>query len=106
MAKETKNNHPVGQQPVEKKEFTGRSLEDVLSLAEHVLKAAREELDYEIVTEKTRLFGLKNKEIVIRAWPRQVNEINLVDNFLKQLLSLLPFNLQALHYPCLSVRQN
>jgi len=93
MAKEIKNNHPAGQQPVEKKEFTGRSLEDVLSLAEHVLKAAREELDYEIVTEKTRLFGLKNKEIVIRAWPRQVNEINLVDNFLKQLLSLLPFNL-------------
>lgn len=93
MAKEIKNNYPAGQQPVEKKEFTGRSLEDVLSLAEHVLKAAREELDYEIVTEKTRLFGLKNKEIVIRAWPRQVNEINLVDNFLKQLLSLLPFNL-------------
>jgi len=65
----------------------------VLSLAEHVLKIPREELNYEIVTEKTRLFGLKNKEIVIRAWPRQVNEIQIVDNFLKQLLSLLPFDL-------------
>ena len=67
MEKEVKRNHLNGPQPVEKKEFTGRSLEDVLSLAEHVLKVPREELDYEIVTEKTRLFGLKNKEIVIRA---------------------------------------
>lgn len=93
MEKEIKNSHQNGQQVVEKKEFTGRSLEDVLSLAEHVLKIPREELNYEIVTEKTRLFGLKNKEIVIRAWPRQVNEIQIVDNFLKQLLSLLPFDL-------------
>jgi len=93
MEKEVKNNHQKGQQVVEKKEFTGRSLEDVLSLAEHVLKVSREELDYEIVTEKTRLFGLKNKEIVIRAWPRQVNEVQIVDSFLKQLLVLLPFDL-------------
>ncbi len=93
MEKEVKNNHQKGQQVVEKKEFTGRSLEDVLSLAEHVLKVPREELDYEIVTEKTRLFGLKNKEIVIRAWPRQVNEVQIVDSFLKQLLVLLPFDL-------------
>jgi len=93
MEKEIKNNRQNGQQVVEKKEFTGRSLEDVLSLAEHVLKVPREELDYEIVTEKTRLFGLKNKEIVIRAWPRQVNEIQIVDSFLKELLALLPFDL-------------
>ena len=93
MEKEVKNNHQKGQQVVEKKGFTGRSLEDVLSLAEHVLKVSREELDYEIVTEKTRLFGLKNKEIVIRAWPRQVNEVQIVDSFLKQLLVLLPFDL-------------
>jgi len=93
MEKEVKNNRQNGQQVVEKKEFTGRSLEDVLSLAEHVLKVPREELDYEIVTEKTRLFGLKNKEIVIRAWPRQVNEVQIVDSFLKQLLVLLPFDL-------------
>ncbi|HOE13596.1 MAG TPA: R3H domain-containing nucleic acid-binding protein [Candidatus Saccharicenans sp.] len=93
MEKEVKNNRQNGQQVVEKKEFTGRSLEDVLSLAEHVLKVPREELDYEIVTEKTRLFGLKNKEIVIRAWPRQVNEIQIVDSFLKELLALLPFDL-------------
>jgi len=93
MEKEVKNNRQNGQQVVEKKEFTGRSLEDVLSLAEHVLKVPREELDYEIVTEKTRLFGLKNKEIVIRAWPRQVNEVQIVDSFLKELLALLPFDL-------------
>ena len=93
MEKEVKRNHLNGPQPVEKKEFTGRSLEDVLSLAEHVLKVTREELDYEIVTEKTRLFGLKYKEIVIRAWPRQVNEINVIEEFLKKLMDHLPFDL-------------
>ncbi|MDD8020227.1 MAG: Jag N-terminal domain-containing protein [Acidobacteriota bacterium] len=93
MEKEVKSDHLSGQQVVEKKEFTGRSLEDVLSLAEHVLKIARENLDYEIVTEKTKLFGLKNKEIVIRAWPRQGNEIDLVNNFLSRLMAVLPLEL-------------
>jgi len=66
MEKAERNNHSNNSQVIEKQEFKGRSLEDALSLAEHVLKVPRDRFNYEIVTEKTRLFGLKNKEIVIR----------------------------------------
>ncbi|MBC7364671.1 MAG: Jag N-terminal domain-containing protein [Candidatus Aminicenantes bacterium] len=81
-------------QEVEKQEFKGRSLEDALSLAEHVLKMPREKFNYEIVTEKTKLFGLKNKEIVIRAWPKSDEEENAVSNFLKNLRKVFPLDLR------------
>ena len=59
--------------PEERREFKGRNLEDAISHAEHVLKMPREEFNYEIVTEKTKLFGIKSKEIVIRAWPKKAS---------------------------------
>ena len=50
-------------------EFKGKNLEDAILHAEHKLKLPRTEFNYEIVTEKTRLFGI-SKEVVIRAWPK------------------------------------
>jgi len=94
MEKEKRNNHQLGGQIVDKQEFKGRSLEDALSLAEHVLKMPREKFNYEIVTEKTKLFGLKNKEIVIRAWPKSDEEENAVSNFLKNLMKVFPLDLR------------
>jgi spoIIIJ-associated protein len=94
MEKEKRNNHQLGGQVVDKQEFKGRSLEDALSLAEHVLKMPREKFNYEIVTEKTKLFGLKNKEIVIRAWPKSDEEENAVSNFLKNLMKVFPLDLR------------
>lgn len=79
---------------LQKQEFKGRNLEDVISLAEHELKLSRNQLNYEIVTEKTRLFGIKTKEIVIRAWPKETPIKNPVTKFLDQLLSLLPINIK------------
>lgn len=93
MEKEEKNNHLNHSQIIEKQEFKGRSLEDALSLAEHVLKVPRDKFNYEIVTEKTKLFGLKNKEIVIRAWPKNDDEENAVANFLKKLMKVFPLDL-------------
>jgi len=77
-----------------RKEFKGRNLEDVISLAEHVLKCPRSQLNYEIVAEKTKLFGIKTKEIVIRAWPKNSGEENSAKSFLDKLLSKLPFDLK------------
>ena len=74
MENEEKNN--------EKQEFSGRNLEDVISHAEHILKIPRTQFNYEIVAEKTKLFGIKTKEIVIRAWPKQVNEDFAATKFL------------------------
>jgi spoIIIJ-associated protein len=77
----------------ERREFKGRNLEDVISLAEHVLKLARDQFNYEIVTEKTKLFGLKSKEIVIRAWPKDVAEENAAADFLATFMPRFPLEL-------------
>jgi spoIIIJ-associated protein len=74
-------------------EFKGKNLEEAVSLAEHVLKLTRTELNYEIVTEKTKLFGLKSKEIVIRAWPKEPLEETPVQKFLEELTRVLPLEL-------------
>jgi spoIIIJ-associated protein len=74
-------------------EYSGRNLEEAISLAEHRLKLPREKFDYEIVTEKTRLFGLKGKEIVIRAWPKDEGADNAVERFLDNLMTVFPLEL-------------
>ncbi|NIO48775.1 MAG: hypothetical protein GTN73_04960 [Candidatus Aminicenantes bacterium] len=85
MAKEEKNN--------QEKEFKGKNLDEVIGHAEHVLKLPRSKINYEIVTEKTKLFGIKSKEIVIRAWPREEPQENPVAQFLDKILSRLPLEI-------------
>jgi spoIIIJ-associated protein len=85
MAKEEKNN--------QEQEFKGKNLDEVIGHAEHVLKLPRSKIEYEIVTEKTKLFGIKTKEIVIRAWPKKELEENPVAQFLDKVLSRLPLDL-------------
>jgi len=75
-------------------EFKGKNLEETISLAEHILKLPREDINYEIVAEKTKLFGIKSKKIVIRAWPKKRGEENSVGEFLDQLLSLTTLELE------------
>ncbi len=86
MEKEEKNN--------QKSEFKGKNLEEVISLAEHVLKLPRSKFNYEIVTEKTKLFGIKTKEIVIRAWPKEEPGDLPVSQFLDKLLSHFPLEIK------------
>jgi spoIIIJ-associated protein len=74
-------------------EYKGRNLEDAVSLAEHRLKLTRDKFNYEIVTEKTRLFGLKTREIVIRAWPKSEDEEETVERFLSKLMVHFPLEL-------------
>ncbi len=77
----------------ESREFTGRNIEDAVSLAEHRLKIPREKFNYEIVTEKTRLFGLGGREIVIRAWPKGAAEEDAVERFLARLMVHFPLEI-------------
>jgi spoIIIJ-associated protein len=76
-----------------KKEFIGTNLEDAISLAEHKLKLSRSQMNYEIVAEKTKLFGRKSKEIVIIAWPKSASKEYPETQFLDKLLSLYPLEL-------------
>ncbi|MCJ7644219.1 MAG: Jag N-terminal domain-containing protein [Candidatus Aminicenantes bacterium] len=87
------NEEKTETKPEERQEFKGRNLEDVISLAEHVLKIPREQFNYEIVTEKTKLFGIKRKEIVIRAWPKKESEENAAADFLARLMPVFPLDL-------------
>jgi len=77
----------------EGQEFKGKSLEDAVSYAEHILKTPREEFNYEIVAEKTKLFGIKCKEIVIRVWPKKAPEQDKVGQFLEGLMKVFPLEL-------------
>ena len=86
MENEEKNN--------EKQEFSGRNLEDVIGHAEHVMKIPRTQFNYEIVAEKTKLFGIKTKEIVIRAWPKQANEDFAATKFLDAFLAKYPLDIR------------
>lgn len=74
-------------------EFKGKNLEEALGQAEHVLKMPREKFTYEIVTEKTKLFGIKGKEIVIRAWPKKELNTGPISGFLETVLPHLPLQL-------------
>jgi spoIIIJ-associated protein len=74
-------------------EYRGRNLEEAIAHAEHKLKLLRQDLNYEIVTEKTKLFGL-SKEIVIRAWPKVAAEESAVGDFLEKLKEVFPLELE------------
>jgi spoIIIJ-associated protein len=82
-----------GQPTLEGQEYKGRNLEEAISLAEHRLKLPREKFNYEIVTEKTKLFGIKGKEIVIRAWAIKEEEEKAVDLFLEKVMPHFPLEL-------------
>ncbi len=84
---------PAAPTAEERPEYSGRNLEEAISLAEHRLKLPRERFNYEIVTEKTRLFGMKSKEIVIRAWPKSEDADNAVERFLDELMTVFPLEL-------------
>jgi len=77
-----------------RQEFKGRNLEDVISHAEHILKIPRSQFNYEIVAEKTKLFGTKTKEIVITAWPKNKSKENFEKEFLEPFLKLFPLDIQ------------
>ncbi len=77
----------------EAQEYKGRNLEEAIALAEHRLKLLRENFNYEIVTEKTKLFGINGKEIVIRAWPKRQEDENAVDRFLDAVMPHFPLEL-------------
>lgn len=73
-------------------EFKGKNLEDAILHAEHRLKVPRTEFEYEVVTEKTRLFGL-GKEVVIRAKIKRAGKSGDLTVFLDRLMDVFPLEL-------------
>jgi spoIIIJ-associated protein len=73
-------------------EYKGKNLEDAILHAEHKLKLTRTEFNYEVVTEKTRLFGI-SKEVVIKAWPKKAVEVSGIEGFLENLVKVFPLEI-------------
>jgi len=73
-------------------EFKGKNLEDAILHAEHKLKVPRTEFEYEVVTEKTRLFGL-GKEVVIRAKLKRAGKSGDLTVFIDRLMNVFPLEL-------------
>lgn len=88
---ENENKTVTGPAADERPEYKGPNLEEAISLAEHRLKMPREKFNYEIVTEKTRLFG--SKEIVIRAWAKDEGADGDIEAFLEKFLEVFPLEL-------------
>jgi spoIIIJ-associated protein len=75
-------------------EFKGRNLEDAISLAELTLKLQRTRFNYEVVTEKTKLFGIGSKEVVIRTWPKRPAGDYPAVQFLEKFLVIYPLDIR------------
>ncbi len=75
-------------------EFKGRNLEDAISLAEHTLKLSRSQFNYEVVTEKTKLFGIGSKEVVIRTWAKTPTHEYPAVKFMDKFLSVYPLEIR------------
>jgi spoIIIJ-associated protein len=75
-------------------EFKGRNLEDAISLAELTLKLKRTRFNYEVVTEKTKLFGIGGKEVVIRTWAKRPTREYPAVQFLEKFLAVYPLDLR------------
>jgi len=87
MEKKEKNNDI-------EQEFKGRNLEDAISLAELTLKLQRNRFNYEVVTAKTKLFGIGGKEVVIRTWPKRSAGDYPAAQFLEKFLALYPLEVR------------
>jgi len=87
MEKNEKNNDT-------EQEFKGRNLEDAISLAELTLKLQRTRFNYEVVTEKTKLFGIGGKEVVIRTWPKIPAGDYPAAQFLEKFLATFPLDIR------------
>jgi spoIIIJ-associated protein len=76
-----------------KQEFTSNSLRDALDQAAEVFKINVEEVQYRIITEKTKYFGHSQREIFIEAWTSEDTETGALETFVKQLIASMGLDL-------------
>ena len=71
---------------MDKKEFSSISLKDAILKAAQEFNTDEENIRYEIVTEKTKYFGHRQREICITAWPYDGSEEKELKNFLEKVI--------------------
>ena len=78
---------------MEKKEFSDISLKDAILKAAEEFNTDEEKIRYEIITEKTRYFGHRQREIFINAWPYDGSEEDELKSFLKEIIDQMQLDL-------------
>lgn len=77
----------------EKKEFQANSLKEAIQRAAEEFGVPEEKLKYRIITEKTKYFGHKQREIFIEAWRSDGSEQQGLEGFVRLLLSEMKLDL-------------
>lgn len=78
----------------EKKEFVANSLKDAIGRAAEDFGVAEDKLKYRIITEKTKYFGHKQREIYIEAWRSDGSEQQGLEGFVRLLLDEMNLDLR------------
>jgi spoIIIJ-associated protein len=78
----------------DKKEFVANSLKDAIQKAAEDFGIEEDKLKYRIITEKTKYFGHKQREIFIEAWSSDGSEQKGLDDFVKLLIDEMKMDLQ------------
>lgn len=78
---------------MKKREFSDISLKDAILKAAEEFNTNEENIRYEIITEKTRYFGHRQREIFINAWPYDGSEEEDLKSFLNEIVEQMKLNL-------------
>ena len=78
----------------DKKEFVANSLQDAIHKAAEAFNIPEEKLKYRIITEKTKYFGHKQREIFIEAWSADGSDQKGLEDFVKLLVEDMQLDLQ------------
>jgi len=79
----------------EKKEFVANSLKEAILKAAEDFGIQEERLKYRIITEKTKYFGHKQREIFIEAWRSDGSEQQGLEDFVRLLLAEMKLDLRT-----------
>ena len=77
---------------IEKKEVAATSLKEAIQKAAEQLNIEEDKVQYRIITEKTKYFGHKQREIFIEAWLPDSSDLNTLSQFMRNLIDAM--NLQ------------
>ncbi|MBE0665237.1 MAG: hypothetical protein E4H23_06070 [Chrysiogenales bacterium] len=78
----------------DKKEFVANSLKEAIQKAAEDFGIEEDKLKYRIITEKTKYFGHKQREIFIEAWSSDGSEQKGLEDFVKLLIDEMKMDLQ------------
>jgi spoIIIJ-associated protein len=78
----------------EKKEVAAISLKEAIQKAAEELHIEEDKVQYRIITEKTKYFGHKQREIFIEAWSPDGSELDTLSKFVRNLIDAMKLQLE------------